>query len=299
MNLFFKKIIYFSFLLISVVLIFISFYYFQFKSRLIFSDNIQTVILGDSRTQNGLNDNIINNSINYSNSAEPLILSHAKLRYIINNNSQIENVILSLHSFTLTEKSQLAWLGPENIFDKFGSIFPAYNFDDYSQFYNEFGGSGFINVLHSITYYSIFSVEKKIINIFSTNINNTDLFIGGYTPNNKIMNSFEEPTDQPSNNLELNDMFSDNYSQIQLSYLKKIITICEKNSINLLLVNTPIYKKKHKQKIPFEFFDKEKFEYLDLSELPLDYSFFADRSHLNPKGADSLSLIINSKINEP
>ena len=64
-------------------------------------ESTNVLILGDSHTQYGLDDSIILNSLNISQSAQHFIYSYNVLKQLLNTNSQIEKVILgvSFHSF--------------------------------------------------------------------------------------------------------------------------------------------------------------------------------------------------------
>jgi len=88
-----------------------------------------------------------------------------------------------------------------------------------------------------------------------------------------------------------------NYSSINLSYLKKIIVLCKAEKIELVLLNTPLHSY-YKNNVPNEYINKYNefinlynLEVIDFSGLHLmDDCFVPDGDHVSKKGS-----IITSK----
>ncbi|MEX1307255.1 MAG: hypothetical protein AB1Z19_01855 [Eubacteriales bacterium] len=96
-------------------------------------------------------------------------------------------------------------------------------------------------------------------------------------------------------------------SKVQMAYLAKIIDVCEKNDINLVLVTTPFPKYSLSLADNYSLFTQEMNEisaaydipYIDynLSEdIIFDDSLFADSDHLNGKGAEKLGALLISYL---
>ncbi|MFT7033700.1 MAG: hypothetical protein ACJA2S_002208 [Cyclobacteriaceae bacterium] len=282
MKLFVKKIFLFVFIISISIFAILGVYFFQIRDQLILSKNITTVILGNSHTQNGLNDQIISNSVNLSSSAESYLYSYAKLKYLVQHNPSITNVILSFSKVVISENITRIWLFNENnVFGKFGSLYPILNVSDLEYLINEGKINLALKALNGAIYHSFYSIEKRIIL-------RSPPFIGGYTPNSRNMLQSEI-------NTSINDSVSE-YSIDQTVYLEKIKILCEKHSLNLILINTPTYGKKMKEKVNLNFFTYESPIYLDYSIMNLNETFFADPRHLNPKGADTLSVIVDLEL---
>lgn len=64
------------------------------KDKLNISKDKKVLILGDSQTEAALNDSIINISINYSNSGDPIFFNYVKLKKIVSKNIHIKKIVL-------------------------------------------------------------------------------------------------------------------------------------------------------------------------------------------------------------
>jgi hypothetical protein len=95
------------------------------------------------------------------------------------------------------------------------------------------------------------------------------------------------------------------YSNYQLKYLKKIIKLCNRKHIDLVLINTPV-NNAYFNKIPAKFItnyysilQKLNFvQFYDFNSFKMDNNGFGDGDHLNLIGAKEFSVIIENKIRQ-
>ena len=93
------------------------------------------------------------------------------------------------------------------------------------------------------------------------------------------------------------------FSLKNIEYLFKIKDLCAKSNVNLILVNTPVYKL-YKNKIPKKFkvkfeqlSESEKIKTIDLSDLlSEEYLFIPDGDHVSQKGAKKTTEYIAQKL---
>ena len=86
-------------------------------------------------------------------------------------------------------------------------------------------------------------------------------------------------------------------ADIEISYLFKIIELCKLNNIEIILVNTPIYKVLHDhQGHLFKTYNRyfSDIPFYDYSTMELSDSCFTDLVHLNKKGA----IVFSEKFNK-
>ena len=66
-------------------------------------NEIKVLIIGDSHTECAINDSILNNSMNFSQSGDNYLYSYTKLTLFKKNNPKLKHVILSYSYFNLRE----------------------------------------------------------------------------------------------------------------------------------------------------------------------------------------------------
>ena len=97
-------------------------------------ENVHVLILGDSHTQCGIDDALLPNSLNLSESADTYFYSYVKLKRMLKANPQIDTLILGYADFNITD-NQDRWLRSENINSfKLPIYFFLFDQDDFSDF---------------------------------------------------------------------------------------------------------------------------------------------------------------------
>lgn len=279
-----RKVALFGILCLLVIFIFVYIYYFQTNALIDFpkEDLTSVLIVGDSHLQNGVNDQILRNSYNISASGESYLYSYIKLKAITRKNENIQTVLLGYSSHNLSSQIDENWIFNDNsIFNKVGSYYPLFDKNDIFQILRLFSSSQILEALNGILYRSIYSFEYQILT-------QDHPFIGGYTPNNKILKEGEIKYQIENKNTE------SKISDLQTIYLDKIKEYCDENNLRLILLNTPTLGNSKIEKIDFH--KKEGITYIDWSDMNLESEYFADSNHLNPKGANFISEKLDSVL---
>jgi hypothetical protein len=94
----------------------------------------------------------------------------------------------------------------------------------------------------------------------------------------------------------------DKISSYQLQYLLKIVSLCKKKNVELILIVTPIYNSRKYASMDrlWAYYNKylQGIRYLDFSEYPMPDFGYGDIFHLNYKGAEIFSRYLEDKYSE-
>lgn len=293
MKKFIYKIAHFFFIIVAII--FIVFVYYRWSLQKIhLPHNITTIISGDSHTQSAINDSILDNCINISQTSEHYLYTYTVLNLTIKNNPQIKRIILgvSYHSFgkaydknVLGEKSKFMYSKYFSILDK-EALF---------ELYPNNANNMIIQIPNVVK-----SVFKSII---STNYNQYPFYGAFYKSQRSNIN------DSTVNKAIQRHYYNQDgeiqkKSHLQIKYLHKIINLCNNSNVELILINTPV-SKIYKEKIPkeillfyYSLLNKIKGNALiwDYNDLPLEDKCYGDGDHINYLGAEVISNLIKNKI---
>jgi hypothetical protein len=247
--------------------------------------NINKVFIGDSHFEFSINDSIISNSLNISYSADNYFYSYLKLRELLKHN-KLDTVFISYSLHSLSAGLEKGWLyNPLHFESRFSKYIYFENSEDINQLIDfmikipaEFLSTSFFLPLH-------FFKNKKIKNF-------TDLNIGKfiYSKQNNITN-IEELVKKDFQKKQLNHF---SVSKKQKEYLLKIVSLCNKYKVTLILINTPVHKiyfnnLPEKVKNSYKNFYQTyltNYILMDYSQYKIPDYCFKDCDHLNGKGAD-------------
>ncbi len=247
-----------------------------------------TLILGDSQTEADLNDSIIPNSINLSNSGDPIFFNYIKLKYLLNNGLCPRTVILGFSPNNLHSKG---FYEVPKMKSKLKEYFFVMNLEDLQDIlaYNFEGGyRGLVS--------SLFYSPRK--DNFWSSVDIKDIGIGSHRKLPLFNNG------QLDKDIADGKIYSgQNPDTISIKYLNKIIALCEQHKIHLILLDTPLHKSlQFKEKIR----RKSYINYMkginknitiwDYHDYELEDESFYDDNHLNEKGATIFSSFIKSKL---
>jgi len=304
MKIFLKKSLCFIFVgLFSTLAIFftINYLYNARITKLTFDKNISTLICGDSHPMSSLDDKVISNSVNICLSSECYYYTYYKLRKILNNDNNIKYILLgmSFHSFEKNYDKQ--------IFEtkKIKEMYPIYFLileNSEKVYLVKKNPTGFLG---SIPYI----IKEAIITFLKPNEYNNYPFWGYYriSENTNLSNANIKAAIERHYHDTDSGLLQD-FSDIQLEYLMKILNICTKKNIQLYLANTPI-SNEYFSKIPEKFINHyynitKKLEFsknvkiLDYHNYQLPQNCYGDADHLNSNGAKIISEEIISEIND-
>jgi len=281
MKRFLKEI--FAFTTIPLICVVIGLLLISYISKTIhykLNDSITDIYIGDSHIQCAINDSLLQNSKNVATSAESFYFSYYKLENLIEKNQHIQKVYLgvSYHSlsnyyndfisgeYSLSTSPKYFYFLP--VEEQFKLV--AWNRKDLPAFIKAVSRIGYTLLTDDGTYFSSFGYSNNFTNVTASK------------PSMEKRLQFQYYT-----NGKLND-----FSEINLLYLKKIITLCKTNKIDLVLLNTPLHPY-YKSKIPANYIAKfneiaksYNLKVIDFSNLSLsDSCFVPDGDHVSEKGA--------------
>lgn len=250
--------------------------------------NATILVMGNSRIQYGFDDSKVSGTWNVGLNADNYNIIYWKLKMLHRYNPQIRKVVLEvdnalifnyfkgveykLHPYYWDEMNIQDWL---TLIEK-DRVILIYPFD-------------WIKILYPIK--SIF-----------TSVSFQDLGIGGYTTLNRDklqedIQKNETKRKKTRNNLSNTSLID----ELQFKYLNSIITYCQENNICLEFINMPSYptkEVKHNNKELHQYivqnYPSIPFHDYELIELP--DSCYGDISHLNHKGANTLSEFLKRNI---
>jgi hypothetical protein len=246
------------------------------------SESINTVVLGDSRISRGLNDSLLQNTINLGAGGDSYLISYIKLCKMAESNPQLKNVILGFHDKSLSAYHE-TW----------------YDID----WQNKISRYWFVDASELIDHYKLLPFLKRVISygtvqelykyLWAKSLNHSPF--GGYR--HLVRDKLDLDLELHSKPLEY---FPPDSAKNQLTYLEKILKYCDQNQLNIILltpplfVNSPAYTTNHHRY--YQMYLKETC-YLDYASYALPRDFYGDIDHLNFKGANEFSSILAHDLN--
>ena len=284
MNKFIKNALKFCFVIIfSATFVFVLAFVIS-STKNIFSPSfveskVNIFILGDSNTECAINDSLFLNSKNLSSSGEPYFESFSKIQKLLLENIRIDYIFLSY--------------APHNFYE---CPFPDRR-RDYK--YISFETFKILFNYKKNKFQFVKSVIKDKLKIHFK-INGSFRYLERNDLENHKLSLLrgENLTNFPNKILSKNTNHKVN--QNQRYFFEKIISICNENGINLILLNTP----KRKELINDKRYCYDKFNnyylknhseipYIDHTNFELNENYFGDFVHLNYKGAKKYSTFLN------
>lgn len=252
------------------------------------NQNVNKYFIGDSHVQKAIDDKIIIGSKNFSNTSESYFFSYYKLLKLLENN-HIDTLYLGYSYHNLSSYYDDFIFGEYgiNLSARYFFILPANVKFEFLSYY-----------ISSFPQYFKELVKENVKNIVSKSGNPSYLgnFENYFTNCKAQKTSMDKRIDfQFYNNGKLRD-----FSILNLEYLNKIITECNRKNIKLILLNTPLHKYYY-SKIPEQY--KQKYSELikvnnlssvDFLDVELsDSLFIPDGDHTSSEGTK----IISDKLN--
>lgn len=224
-------------------------------------------MLGNSWTECAIDDTILENYFNYSQSSDHYLHSYLKLKFLLRDNPQIDTLLLGFSTF-MTENDAL-------IANKIQLHYPLMNFSDYKALAEK----KFSILFNFPTFKNLGA--KSHMNL-----------LGGFTPLERDKLQKNIAIFQKSENMKI--------SKLDTIYLRKIETLCKEKNVNLILITPPLYKiEKYHDTKRFDLLRTycKKIPLLDYRTLPLADSCYGDLEHLNKRGARAFSTYLKTKRN--
>lgn len=246
------------------------------------------LVLGDSHSKYAVNDSILFKSVNFSQDADSYFYSYYKLKYFLEANPQIDSVLVSFSRHNLHKSIEKRWLlSPEHLATRIELYLPLLEWSDF--------------------WFLVRQMPGQTLSGFFTQINSPLILA---SKGSRAFGGFDS---LKQNNLkeELKALrlgeFGEEYrsfevSDLESSYLERIIGYCESKNVKLMLLGTPIHKSLHEHCQALSDYQKSHYSnvpFLDFRTLEMKDDCFSDLVHLSPKGSVYFSKFLqaNSKIN--
>lgn len=252
--------------------------------------NIETLIIGDSQMEHGINPAFFPKSANVSNAGEPYLTTFHKLVFLLERNAEIKNVFIGLSPHNLTIHNDFKFIDNNWSKNQFEISYPFLDLkkiaplpvDTKRYWQTQFRYIFLIPRLshekyigHFVAYPS--SDLKKLVVQQRLNVH--------YYKNNELSN----------------------ISNISLQMLDAMVNLCKSKNIKPVFIATPLHLA-YRQGIPEKFnklwqekmakLKNQGMTVLDFSALNLGNEFYRDYNHLNGKGADVLSAAIAEELSK-
>jgi hypothetical protein len=252
--------------------------------------NKKAIFVGDSHMQCGINDAVIANGINFSQDAESYYFTFQKLEKILALNKEIKTIYLGFSYHNLSSYYDDYIFGKENleISSRYFFILPPaekrkfmiYNSDNEILYFNKIIVKGILNIR-----------DKK----------NNYSFFGGYQNNFYEVGSKKKSMDKRIKNQFFKNDTITRFSEINLSYLDKIMELCKRENKDLIVLNTPLdsyYKSKIPQEYVYKYnqiIESKKLKVIDFNAVAFkNNDFLKDGDHVSKKGAILISKMLNN-----
>lgn len=301
MKIFFHKIVLFVVLgIINFFLLYlvITFFYWKRIDTVTLGNETQTVICGDSHTQCAINDSIFFNSVNFSQNSEHNLYTYNFLCMLLENNPHIENIILgfSFHNLSLFYDKYL--FDNEKTADKYPRYFSILRNTD-KEFLLKNNLYGVVKSSHGII--------RTMFNSITDNCSDYHdyPFCGSYYPSSRSNFSDSMVNAAIKRHYYTGEDVS-RVSDLQISFLKEIASLCKEKKVNLIILSTPVHKN-YFEKIPKRFIEdyysliqdictNTSVKFFDYHDYQLPVNCFGDGDHLNKSGASIFTVEIMNRI---
>jgi hypothetical protein len=286
MKVFLQDLLKFAAFFLGVMLILIVGTTFLARSLINFEIPAQktTLIVGDSRPESGLNDEILENTFNFSQSGTAYFYSYLKIRTMLEHNPHIDTIVLGF-AFEDIAKPRDEWFrGPETIKFKMPKYLPLFGHQDLAALFQA-NPSEVAKNLHRTVVYNSAAIIKFVITGQGSD------HLGGYQYLER--SKLEQAKDRLPSTIDEEDL---QLSEYQEKYLLEIYHLAQSRDVDLILLKTPIHEMK--QAIEDIYIDRfaslieEKMPeatIIDHSRVVIPEEGFGDLEHLNLIGAQIYS----------
>lgn len=263
---------------------------FDKKSSHLISSNKSILIIGNSQSEYGLNDTIIKNAINISQSGDCSYYNYFKGKKLIDENQQIKTVIY-LYTNNMFLKGMDEWIYDEK---HMGYKLPKYahtiDVSDHIFLLLKNPGVYLVALRDAVRSNLQTLAKRRSVNVYQ------DLDWGYFKT------SFDT-ADLSRKDAEFDKFYSDtSTSSIDIHYVTRLYNYCTKNNVEFILVRLPFHNTFPKVK-EYELFRFQKenlngVEFWDFTDSTFTDYEFKDVQHLNFGGSSRLSKMINEMANQ-
>ncbi|MCC4229947.1 hypothetical protein [Zunongwangia profunda] len=243
------------------------------------SKNINTLFLGASHIQRGINDSIYIGGFNLADGSERYLFTYLKLKNLLASNSNIDSVFLEFAPTDIWLNTDSKYYSSNEMSKFLPMYFPFFSWEEWKVYMK----MGKIKVLSFIGQKALKNIPKDISDF------------GGFSPSNRIFNSSLDKYTARD--------WAERGHKINYKYLEKITALCYEKKIKLIFIYMPMYRPEnfYDQKYYYSTYKKQfsNVELLDFSGWDCPDSLRADEHHLNSIGANRFTKMLYDSIKKP
>jgi hypothetical protein len=263
----------------------------QNPERYTLDASIENILLGHSQPECGLNDSLLAHTKNFSQGGEAYFYTYTKLKKLMEVNPDIKTVYLSFSNNQLEEKMDEWTFDAVYINDKYQAYFFAMDWEEKKLLWN-----------HNPK--AVLQSEQLLL---KNNLVDLVKYKGKIRPETYWGDYLYLKRQKTDSLIQVNYVQTivkergKGISEINLTYLKKIVHWCKEHNIQLVFYRTPVHpvlRETYDEKA-FDSIRKQHFDtvpFLDCINLPLSNDQFGDFDHLNYKGARLFSTFFNTLV---
>lgn len=258
-------------------------------------DGCTVLILGHSQTESAVDDSRIAHASNMSQSAEPYLYTYYKLVKLNEANKTITTVLLAISDNMFARRANSEWLFEKNSM--------GYKYPKYSHIVS-FREKLLFLVRNPLNFKDIYvsTLQKKLFMALSGNDNIYETYEwGGYRYSTRDCLQ-QDIFNYRENALPDRDWTTRAKKNVSREYLQKIVDYCKDRNIRLILLRTP----HHPSQV--RLFEADLHQLLqknlagvtfwDYADYPFSDDCFQDTLHLNHKGAEVFSDLLEQRLKQ-
>lgn len=246
-----------------------------------------SIILGHSHPECAFDERLLPNFKNLAKGGEGYFYTYYKLKKVLEFNDQIETVYVEFSNTTVSEQMD-QWIWG---FEKMSAFFPVYSpfidVDGFKLLY-ENNSTDFASVVSTSTRVNFFKMITGDLSIGDDD--------GAFLHLDKEFNPKVE-LDSPRK-IEMQR----NWSEDNLMSLDRIVHLCDEHNVKLVFVRSPQHKlfniSNEFMMIEIKMNRYPDILFLDFNNFPLNTNQFADKGHLNGKGATEFTKYFKTVISD-
>lgn len=284
-SLFLHKIFIF---IVTVLGIMIATYFYIFSlPKTSVKINKKNIIIGDSNTRWSMDDTILKSYANYSTGGEIYLFAYRKLN-LLSQNNKIDTLLLSFSPHNIINNRW--WVDGEGgpIENRMGGFYRDYSLEEHKDM--------FLTIPKNYTSSILGIIKPQVLNLLNYKQNG-----GGYNDIIKFGSYLPEKTNETQNKSNYYQYKKPEITEMEIKYLKKIISFCKDENIHLILIQPPKnYPRKdyknYDHKEFYQYYDQnfKNIDFLDFSKLKLPKNAYWDMTHTDIVGAEYFSHYIQN-----
>ena len=242
------------------------------------------LLIGESQSQAAVDDSKIQNLYNSSQAQDRYLSMYCRLKALIDVNSQIDTVIISLTPHSINRGKDDFWTMGGYIRQNVQTYGALLGPEEWMLMFRHAPELTLAEIVTPLRYY--WEVDETYISKY-----------GSFSVADHC--ALQANIDEGGTSLKLDPSYG---NRLTLEYLDKMIKLCEERNIKVIALNTPVYQawKYEEPQYYYDYLlqtypDLELWDYLD-ADIPDDYR--RDINHLNKKGAEWFTAIIKKRLKE-